>query len=168
MRSRRNWGSHGYVTAIGMFSHRVRQQVMAYMRDWHGSHQITSYEPSSSGLPPTIHVKFQETHMLWYSAVWWQAYEVKWSEVTVLLPNRITSSFQGCKCVRTSVFSLWTTMLTILLSVVKLFLKFVQICSNKFIEESWEGGRQKSKDLKVEDTVEIIVNEEFHKHKQEG
>jgi hypothetical protein len=53
------------------------------------------------------------------------------------------------------------------MSVVKLFLKFVQICSNEFMEENWERAKQESKDLKVEHALKI-VNKDFHKYKKEG
>lgn len=166
MRSRRSWGSHGYVTAIGMSSLLVRQQATAYMRDWRGSHPITSYEPSSSGLPPTIHMKLQETHMLWCSAVWWQACEVKWQCGCAQQDYKFLAGLGMCWDL--CIFPVDNDAHHSVMSVVKLFLKFVQICSNKFIEENWERAKQESKDLKIEHTVEIIVNKDFHKYKQGG
>lgn len=146
MRSRRNWGWRGYVIAIGTSSRHVRRRATAYMRDLRGLRPITSYEPTSVGLPPAIRMLSQDTRMLWYSAFWWQACEVKWSG-SVVVPNMITSLLRGRTRIATSVNDTKCS----LTSVVKFFLKFAWICSNKLMEEDRDGARQESLEIKFED-----------------
>ena len=146
MRSRRNWGWRGYVIAIGTSSHHVRRRAMAYMKDSRGLHPITSYEPTSHGLPPAVRMLSQDTRLLWYSAFWWQAREVKWSG-SVVVPNMITSLLRGWQCTAASVNDTKCS----LSCVVKFFLKFAWICSNKLMEENWDGARRESKEIKFED-----------------
>lgn len=91
-----------------------------------------------------------------------------WSEVTVWLdPTGLQIPYGIGNMLGPPYFPVDSDAHRSVMSVVKLFLKFVQICSNKVIEGNCERAKQESKDLKIEYTVKI-VNKDFRKYRQEG
>ena len=71
---------------------------------------------------------------------------VKWSG-SVVVPSMITSLLRGWQCTATSVNDTKCS----LSYVVKFFLKFAWICSNKLMGENRDGARRESKEIKFED-----------------
>lgn len=59
----------------------------------------------------------------------------------------VTSLLKGWQCIATSV----NDTKCFLSSVVKFFLTFAWICSNKLMEENQDGARRESKEIKFED-----------------